>query len=178
MKVSEDKYVSLSYELHVGEGQERELMESVTADQPLKFIFGMGMMLDAFESQLNGLQAGDQFSFTLSPEEAYGEYDDDHLIDIPKKVFEVDGQFDSARVVEGTVLPMRDSYGRQMTGSVAEVKDQVVVMDFNHPLAGETLHFTGAIIDVHEATEEEFASLTGGCSSCNSSSCGSGCSGS
>ena len=172
MKISEDKFVALTYDLTVETEQEgeRELMERATKEHPLTFIFGMGMMLEAFEKNIEGLQTGDKFSFVLEPEEAYGEYIENHVVELPKKLFEIDGKFDAERVTEGQTLPMRDERGNQMMGSVLEVKSDVVVMDFNHPLAGETLHFAGEVIDVHEPTEEEIAAMTdeeAGCSGCS-----------
>lgn len=176
MKISANKSVAVTYDLNVGEGEERELMEKATVEAPLKFIYGTGTMLPAFEKALVGLAVGDKFSFSLSPEDAYGEYNEDHVLDLPKSIFVVDGKFDDETIKEGNTLPMMDSNGNRMNGSVLAVKEDVVVMDFNHPLAGETLHFTGDVIDVHEATAEEIAALTagaGGCG-CGDSECGCG----
>ncbi|MDR0686605.1 MAG: peptidylprolyl isomerase [Dysgonamonadaceae bacterium] len=170
MKISENKSVSVTYDLTVdNEDGERELMESATRERPLTFLFGYGMMLEAFERNLEGLAVGGKFSFSLSPEEAYGVYYTENMVELPKKIFEVNGKFDYDSVKEGQTLPMMDSQGRRMMGSVLEVKPEVVVMDFNHPLAGETLHFDGEIIDVHEATPEEIAAIR------NEGSCGCGC---
>lgn len=177
MKISANKYVAVTYDLNVGEGEERELMEKATQEVPLKFIYGTGMMLPAFESALMGLEVGDQFDFKLAPEEAYGEYVEEHVLDLPKSMFEVDGKFDAEMVKEGNTIPMMDADGHRLNGSVLEVKEDVVIMDFNHPLAGETLHFQGEVIDVHDATAEEIAAMTaqaGGCG-CGCDSCGSGC---
>jgi len=172
MKISEDKMVSLTYDLTVEEDGKKELMEKATREQPLMFVFGMGMMLKAFESNIVGLEAGDKFSFTLSPEEAYGEYFEDRVAELPKKIFEVDGKFDSERIAEGETLPMMSADGSRFMGSVLEVKPEVVVMDFNHPLAGESLHFEGEVIDVHEATPEEIAALAqSSMGGCNCESC-------
>ena len=179
MKISDDKMVSLTYDLTViNEEGEKELMERATLQHPLTFIFGMGMMLEAFEKNLDGLTTGDKFSFVLSPEEAYGDYFDAHVLELPKKMFEVDGKFDAERVSEGQTLPMMDARGNRMMGSVLELKEDVIVMDFNHPLAGETLHFDGEVIDVHEPTEEEIEALSqeDGCGGCDSSANG-GCDG-
>ena len=178
MKISEEKMVSLTYDLTVtNEDGEKELMERATKENPLKFLFGMGMMLEAFEKNVEGLKTGDTFSFILNPEEAYGEYVEEHVMELPKKLFEVDGKFDDERVSEGQTLPMMDSRGNRMMGSVLEVQADVVVMDFNHPLAGETLHFDGEVIDVHEPTEDEInAFQEDGCDGCGSSENG-GCSG-
>ena len=175
MKISEDKMVSLIYDLTVTNEQgEKELMERATQAHPLTFLFGMGMMLEAFEKNIEGLKTGDKFSFTLEPEDAYGEYIEEHVVELPKKLFEVDGEFDAERVSEGQTLPMMDSQGNRMMGSVLEVKTDIVLMDFNHPLAGETLHFDGEVIDVHEPTPEEIEALQeDGCGGrgCDSASC-------
>ena len=170
MRISANKYVAVIYDLNVGEGEERELMEKATREVPLKFIYGTGMMIPAFEDALAGLESGDQFDFSLTPENAYGEYNEDHVLELPKNIFEIDGKFDSEMVKEGNTIPMMDADGHRMNGSVLEVKKDVVVMDFNHPMAGETLHFKGEVVDVHEPTAEEIAAMT-------SSSCGGGCEG-
>ena len=148
MKITANKYVAVTYDLNVGEGEERELMEKATVEAPLKFIYGTGMMLPAFEKALNGLEVGGTFNFSIEPAEAYGEYNEEHVLDLPKNIFEVDGKFDAEMIKEGNTVPMMDSNGNRMNGSVLEVKDDIVVMDFNHPLAGETLHFSGEVIDV------------------------------
>jgi FKBP-type peptidyl-prolyl cis-trans isomerase SlyD len=152
-------------------------MESATAERPLQFIFGMGLMLEVFEKNINGLEPGDKFDFTLKPEEAYGVYVDEHVAELPKKIFEVNGKFDAETICEGATLPMMNSNGERINGSVLEIKDEVVVMDFNHPLAGETLHFIGKVLDVHEPTEAELAEINksmGGCG-CDCGDCGDGC---
>jgi FKBP-type peptidyl-prolyl cis-trans isomerase SlyD len=174
MKISENKLVALTYDLTVETEQtgERELMERAARECPLSFIFGMGMMLDSFEKNVAGLKAGDTFSFALTPEEAYGEFIRENVVDLPKNIFEVNGKFDSKRVVEGATLPMMDDRGNQITGSVLEIKPDAVVVDFNHPLAGETLYFDGAVVDVREATPQEIAAMmhgdADGCSGCHS----------
>ncbi|MBF6627918.1 MAG: peptidylprolyl isomerase [Proteiniphilum sp.] len=196
MKISENKYVTLSYDLNVGEGEERELMEQATAEKPLEFIFGTNSMLEAFEKQIEGLGQGDTFSFQLTPEEAYGDYDESKIIELPKNIFEIDGKIDDQVLFEGNTVPMMDSSGNRLTGSVMSIAEDVVTMDFNHPLAGETMHFEGSVTAVREASAEEIAALfsgggcgcgSGGCGSCGDGSdeggcgsesggCGSGCS--
>jgi len=173
MKITTNKFVSVAYDLYVGEGEERELMERASPDRPLQFIFGADSMLPAFEENLNGLVMGDTFRFTLTPEHAYGEFNEEHVLELPKSMFEIDGKFDSEYITEGNTIPMLDSNGQRMNGSVLEVKDDIVIMDFNHPLAGETLHFNGMVIDVHEPTVEEIAAISTGMNP----GCGGGCSG-
>ncbi len=174
MKISGNKYVTLTYDLNVGEGEERELMEQATAERPLEFIFGTSSMLEAFEKQIEGLSQGDTFSFRLTPEEAYGDYDDTKIIELPKNIFEIDGKIDELVLFEGNTVPMMDSSGNRMMASVVEIGDEVVTMDFNHPLAGETMHFEGSVTGVREASAEEIAALfSGGGCGCGSGGCGS-----
>jgi len=181
MRVSKNKFVTVTYDLHVGDADDRTLMESATPEQPLKFIYGIGAMLEAFEKNLSGLEPGDRFEFSLTPEQAYGQRIEENVVDLPKSVFMVDGVFDSERVKKDATLPMMSADGQHMNGSVLEVKDDVVVMDFNHPLAGETLHFAGQVADVHEPTAEELAEMEqmmhgGGCGGHDHDGCG-GCDG-
>jgi FKBP-type peptidyl-prolyl cis-trans isomerase SlyD len=185
MRISENKFVSVTYDLNVGEENEQELMERATKERPLQFIYGIGNMLPAFEENIKELEPGAKFRFSLTPEDAYGEYMEDHTIELPKNIFEVNGKFDDEYIKEGVTLPMMNSNGERMNGSVLEVKEEAVVMDFNHPLAGETLHFNGEVLDVHEPTEEEIAAMNSamaggcGCGECNCESdedvCGEGC---
>ena len=75
----------------------------------------------------------------------------------PKTIFEIEGKFDSERVVEGAVIPLMTSEGQRINGSVVEVKDDVVVMDMNHPLAGCDLNFVGEITENRPATNDELS---------------------
>ena len=175
MKISNNKFVAVAYDLNVGDDDDRELMESATKESPLQFIFGTGTMLPAFEENIKDLEPGSKFRFTLTPEQAYGEYTDELVIELPKSIFEEEGKFDKKHLVEGVTLPMMNSNGERMNGSILEVKEDVVVMDFNHPLASETLHFNGEVLDVHEATEEERSVMnrimSGNCG-CSCDECG------
>ncbi|MDR1096951.1 MAG: FKBP-type peptidyl-prolyl cis-trans isomerase [Tannerella sp.] len=171
MKISKNKFVSVAYDLNAGDENEQEVMERATKERPLQFIYGIGSMLPAFEEHIRELEPGATFDFSLTPEDAYGEYREDHVVELPKHVFEVNGKFDGEYIREGVTLPMMNSNGERMNGSVLEVNENGILMDFNHPLAGETLHFTGEILDVHEPTEDEIAALNSGCG-CGECACG------
>ncbi len=81
MKITANKYVAVTYDLNVGEGEERELMEKATVEAPLKFIYGTGMMLPAFEKALNGLEVGGIVQLLhRASREAYGEYNEEHVL--------------------------------------------------------------------------------------------------
>jgi FKBP-type peptidyl-prolyl cis-trans isomerase SlyD len=180
MKITKNTFVSVAYDLNVGNDNERELMESATKERPLQFIFGSGAMLPAFEDHLQFLEKDSTFNFSLTPDEAYGDYVEDYVVELPKSMFEVNGVFDDEHIVEGATLPMMNENGDRMNGSVLEIKENVVIMDFNHPLAGESLHFNGTILDVHQPTEKEIdvlnRAMAGGCGcSCDGCDDNSGC---
>ena len=185
METVENKYITLAYKLYSIENGEKEFTEEAPAEHPFQFISGLGLTLEAFESQVKDLEKGDKFDFTIKAEEAYGEYDEEHVIDLPKNIFEIEGKFDSERVVEGAVIPLMTSEGQRINGSVVEVKDDVVVMDMNHPLAGCDLNFVGEVTENRPATNDELAEMArmmsgGGCSGgcnggCDCGDCGDGC---
>ena len=174
MKITANKSVSAEYELYVdGEVEgELELMEKATAEQPLSFIYGIGMMLPKFEENIFGLAVGDTFDFVINNEDAYGPYEDENVLDLDRSIFEIDGKLDTEVVFEGNVVPLMDNEGHRINAQVVEVTDTHVKVDLNHPLAGENLHFKGSILEVREATEKELAALTGG--GCGSGGCGCG----
>ncbi|GHT42955.1 peptidyl-prolyl cis-trans isomerase [Bacteroidia bacterium] len=178
MKIAKNVIVSLGYKLYVKtEDGKDDLMEETTPDRPLTFMYGVGMMLPMFEMYLEGKEAGDRFAFNLTAEEAYGEYINENVVELSRKMFEVEGRFDDEQVVPGATLPMMDDQGNHLQGSVLEVNRETVIMDFNHPLAGEALEFEGVIYDVHEPTAEEIATLAsqgGGCACGDDCDCGSG----
>ena len=155
METVENKYITLAYKLYTIENGEKEFTEEAPAEHPFQFISGLGLTLESFENQVKDLNKGDKFDFTIKAEEAYGEYDEEHVIDLPKNIFEIEGKFDSERVVEGAVIPLMTSEGQRINGSVVEVKDDVVVMDMNHPLAGCDLNFVGEITENRPATNDE-----------------------
>ncbi len=170
MSISLNKFVKCTYELYIGEEENPELVEKATKERPLEYIHGLNMMLPDFEKNLFGLSVGDKFDFVLTAEQAYGEYSDDNLVELPKNIFMNDeGVFDSEQVKEGAIVPMRTQDGHTVQGLVKEIKEEFVIMDFNHPLAGETLHFIGEVIEEHDASEEEMSKFFGG------GGCGGGC---
>ena len=174
MNISNHKVVSLSYELRV-DGKDGEIIETVNADRPLTFIFGTQSLVPGFERNVANLKTGDHFSFLLSCDEAYGQALEEAIVEIPKTAFIMDGEIDNDMFFEGNAIPMTDAHGNRLNGVIAEVKDDSVIMDFNHPLAGDDLFFTGTVVDVRDATPDELAH--GLRSNCPSDGCG-GCGGS
>lgn len=183
MIIEQNKVVSLIYELR-SSGSDGKVVESLNESNPLTFLFGTGSLLPKFEDNISGLKIGDSFDFELKCNEAYGDAISDAIIDIPKSVFMVDGQFDSEMIKIGNTIPMMDSEGNRLNGVVVNVALETVKMDFNHPLAGEDLHFKGKIVEIRAASEEEIAHghlhgshSCGGCGEHESNEgCGSCCS--
>jgi FKBP-type peptidyl-prolyl cis-trans isomerase SlyD len=158
MKISENKVVSLTYELKVqDENGEHTLVETAEKEHPMVFLFGAGGLPEKFEEYLQGKEAGEDFKFKLEAEEGYGHPDQNAIVNIPKAVFEVEGQVDDNMLQVGNYLPMADSEGNQLQGKVEEITDTEVRMNFNHPLAGMAMFFEGKVEDVREATAEEIA---------------------
>jgi FKBP-type peptidyl-prolyl cis-trans isomerase SlyD len=175
MKVENNKMVSLIYELRENDSDGR-IIEALDETRPLKFIYGTGRLLPVFESNINLLNSGDPFSFTLNSEMAYGDKREEMIINVPLSVFETDGKVDEDICRVGNEVPMTDSEGNPLTGVINEITDTYVRMDFNHPMAGLNLYFSGKIIEVREASESELASTLNSCSGCGSNE-QSGCSG-
>jgi len=182
MTIAKDKMVSVTYNLRL-DGKDGEIFETAAKENPLIFLYGAGMMLPAFENGLENKKAGDTFEIEIPAINGYGEVNEDAIVDLPKNIFQVNGKFDEELITPGNSVPMMSSNGQRMEGMVISVEEEIVKMDFNHPLAGEDLHFTGEIIEVRDATEQELASAYsagcgcsgGGCSSdgCESGGCGS-----
>lgn len=180
MKAEKNKVVAVSYELEV----EGKIADKAGAEKPLEYIHGTGMLLPLFEAAVEGKEPGEAFDFTLSPEDGYGEYQAEYVIDIPKEAFSVDGAVREDLLVVGNVIPMLNNMGQVMQGTVKGVSASAVTMDFNHPMAGRTLHFTGKVEAVREASEKELTEgLHGeylpqeGCGHCHGEGCEGGCGG-
>jgi FKBP-type peptidyl-prolyl cis-trans isomerase SlyD len=156
MKVGNNKVVTLIYELRQ-KNASGELIQKVEKNRPFVYLFGVGGLLPKFENSLNGLASGDKFSFELTSDEAYGEPTAEAILDLDKNIFEVDGNIEDGLLDIGNQITMQDQHGNPLDGIVMEVTDKTVKMDFNHPLAGEDLHFSGEILEVREASAEEVA---------------------
>ncbi|GAA4298264.1 FKBP-type peptidyl-prolyl cis-trans isomerase [Nibribacter koreensis] len=158
MKIEENKVVTLTYELKVtNEEGESTLVEIADDENPMVFLYGVSGLPEKFEQELSGKESGQDFKFTLSSDEGYGDLDESAVVPVPKSVFEVDGKIDEEMVQEGNYIPMSDNEGNHMQGRIVSVHDDHVLMDFNHPLAGMDMHFEGKIVSVRDASPEEIA---------------------
>lgn len=151
MKIGQNAVVEFSYELEV-DGQ---VVDRTTKERPLDYIHGTGSLLPKLEAHIEGMEPGATFDVTLPPADGYGEVDPSRIIDLPKAAFEVNGEVREDLLIPGNTIPMMNSMGGVIPGVVLEVSDDTVKMDLNHQMAGKTLHFTGEVLTVREATEKE-----------------------
>jgi FKBP-type peptidyl-prolyl cis-trans isomerase SlyD len=154
MVIEPNKVVSVHYTLTEGTA-EGQLVESTQGNEPLSFIFGIGAMIPDFEQQLSGMKAGDTFAFGIPAASAYGVYDDTAVVEVPKNIFEMDGKIPDGLLEIGNMLPLTDQDGNHFQGMVAWVGLETVKVDFNHPMAGVDLFFTGTVEDVRDAEASE-----------------------
>lgn len=175
-KIEPGKYVELGYDLYqVNADGSETLVHQTSPEDPERIIFGVTRgVIEPLEHAIDGLEAGGKFDVKVEADKAFGPYDPEQVATLPKEVFEVDGKFDSEAVRPGAHLPMMTADGFRITGLVKEVTDKNVKMDFNHPLAGKDVRFSGNIITVRDATEDEIKMQAGGCG-CGCSSCGDDC---
>ena len=109
METVENKYITVAYKLYSIEKRRKRFRRRSTRRASFSVYLRSGNDTRTFEAQIKDLQIGDKFDFTIPASEAYGEYDDDHVIDLPKEIFMIEGEFDSDRVVEGAVIPLMTS---------------------------------------------------------------------
>ena len=170
MAITKNKMVSLTYDLRI-DGKEGELIEQATTEKPLQFVYGAGVMLPKFEALIEGLEQGKSFEISLSSKDAYGEIDENAIIELPRHLFLIDGKFDEEIIKVGNTVPMMSTNGQRMNGLVLEVNDDIIKMDFNHPLAGEDLFFQGSVQEIRNATDEEIAATVQGGCGCSGGGC-------
>lgn len=151
MKISGNKAVAISYTLRNAEGV---ILDQATTERPLAYLHGVGMMLPAFEAALEGKAAGDMVKPVLSPEEGYGVRQEEAVQMLQKEIF---AEAPAEVMVVGKTLHMQDQDGNPIPGTIVEITDEGVRMDFNHPLAGVELHFEVMVMEVRDATQEELA---------------------
>ncbi|MCL4805975.1 MAG: peptidylprolyl isomerase [Anaerolineae bacterium] len=150
MAVADGLVVSLAYTLRLDDGEE---IDSAASDDPLVYLHGAGNIIPGLEDALSGMKIGDVRSVSVSPVDAYGDLDEDAFELVPYDAFPADVDLE-----EGMGLSMVDNNtGQQMDAYISELRDDGALLDLNHPLAGETLHFTVEIVGLRRATTDEIA---------------------
>lgn len=145
-KIENNVVVSLAYTLTV-EGEE---VGRADASEPLEYLHGAENIVPGLEAALDGKKIGDKLSVTVPPEDAYGYYDEDEVDEFDLE--EIPG---AENLENGMVVEVEDEDGFVYVGSVVEVTEESVVVDFNPPLAGKTLTFDVEVLALREASAEE-----------------------
>lgn len=167
------QFVELIYDLYEVDGENQELMMKATEQMPDSFVFGLDQnMIPAFMQALEGLKEGEKFDLKFAPKDAFGEQIDEYIVTFEKDLFMVDGQFDSERIKVRNVIEMMTAEGNRVPGEVVEVTDNKVTIDFNHPLAGQTIRYNGYVRLVRPATAEELQPKSSCGCGCGDSGCG------
>ena len=182
MDKKEYKSIAVDYKLYVIENGEKVLQEETSAGNPFRFLSGFGMTIPGFEAAIAPLAVGDKFDFTLSKDDAYGDYYAERVLDLDKEMFCIDGKFDDEHIYVDAIVPLQNQDGNRFMGHVLEISDSKVKMDLNHPLAGKELNFVGSVVESREATNGEIQAMInhmtggGGCGGCGGG-CNGGCGG-
>ena len=159
MEQNNNKFVAVAYKLYTIDDEGTTLVEEAPVNKPFVFISGFGITLDSFEQAVTTLEKGAEFDFQLTPEQAYGEYINEHVIDLDKEIFTINGRFDHEHIVKDAIIPLQNEEGQRFMARVAEVSADKVKVDLNHPLAGKTLNFKGSVVESRTATNEEIQDI-------------------
>jgi FKBP-type peptidyl-prolyl cis-trans isomerase SlyD len=146
MQIAKDKVASIEYTLTDTEGQ---ILDSSVGGEPLAYLHGAGNIIPGLEKALEGRQVGDAFTVSIAPAEGYGEKDDSLTQEVPRRMF---GGVDEIEV--GMQFHAQTDNGMQVI-TVAAVSGDMITVDANHPLAGQTLNFDVKVVEVRAATGEE-----------------------
>ncbi|MEK9141532.1 MAG: peptidylprolyl isomerase [Nitrospirota bacterium] len=145
MTVSNGKKVTLEYTLKL---DDQSVVDTNVGGEPLKVTQGSHQLIPGVEKQLEGMAVGEKKNFTVAPTEGYGSIDPKAFQEIDKKMVPPDSQ------KVGTQLEGKTADGQKVFPRISEVKNETVILDFNHPLAGKTLHFDIKVLDVAQASSK------------------------
>jgi FKBP-type peptidyl-prolyl cis-trans isomerase SlyD len=136
--VSNGKVISVEYTVKLEDGQ---VVDTNVGGNPLTFTQGANQVIPGVESAVEGMEVGQAKQAVLSPTEGYGDADPNAFAEVPKDKL--------PREIEvGTQLHGKDASGREIRPIVSAIKDETVLLDFNHPLAGKTLHFDLKVVNI------------------------------
>ena len=148
MSIEKNQIVSIEYEVRDGD----EIVDSNIGGAPLVFMFGKGQIIPGLENGIVNMAIGEKGDVFVAAEDAYGTYNEDALQELPSE------QFAGIELAKGMSLYGQGEDGSTVQVIVKEIKDEAVVIDFNHPLAGKDLMFTVAINNIRDASAEEVMS--------------------
>jgi FKBP-type peptidyl-prolyl cis-trans isomerase SlyD len=144
--VQDGVVVSMEYTLHV----DGELLDSSDGQGPLQFLVGYGNIISGLENEMMGMKIGDSKDVVVQPVDGYGEFDSEAFMEVQRDQFPKD-----MPVEVDTELTVRDDEGQARYARVDSIAGDVVRLDFNHPLAGDELHFHVKVVALREPNAEE-----------------------
>ena len=145
--ITKNAVVGIDYLLTVDDGTEVD----TTADRgPMEYLHGHQNIIPGLEKELEGHEVGDALDVTVGPEEGYGVHDPERVVQVKPERLGFEAEI-------GAVVSAKLPDGREQHLLIAEIEDDTVTLDGNHPLAGQTLRFEVSIASIREATEEEIA---------------------
>ena len=146
--IEQDSVASVHY---TGTFVDGEVFDTSEGRAPLSFLVGHGQMIPGFEQEILGAKVGEKREFTLTPDRAYGERDENAIQRIEKN------QFPEGMELEvGMVVGAHSDQG-PIQFTIKEIEGDLVTADFNHQMAGMTLRFNIEVVEVRSATDEELA---------------------
>jgi len=149
MTIAENKVVSIHYK--VADAANAEVIDSSEGGDPMTYLHGAQNIIPGLEQALEGKAEGDAVEVTIAPADAYGEYSEDRVQQVPKEAFA------EMEKVEPGMMVTAQTEGGQVNLVVTEVDESTVTVDANHPLAGKSLTFDVTVEEVRDASEEEIA---------------------
>jgi peptidylprolyl isomerase len=156
-KVENDVYVSVHYTGTLDSG---EVFDSSQGRHPLEFKVGSGQLISGFEQAVMGMSLNEKKSFTLSPEEAYGQRDENQILEYPA------AQIPSGMDIEvGQTISFSTPQGQNVPAKVVAMDDEKLTFDLNHPLAGQSLTFAIEVVGISDTPSQAAAGCGGDCSS-------------
>src|SRR5215207_3811785 len=144
--VQKDVVVSMEYTLQVDD----EEIDSSKGQDPLQFLVGHGNIISGLEREMVGMKVGDSKDVVIPPADGYGEYDEEAFMSVPRAEFPKDMPLE-----EGVELTVKDDSGQARYARIETIDGDTITLNFNHPLAGDELHFNVKVVGLREPTEEE-----------------------
>jgi FKBP-type peptidyl-prolyl cis-trans isomerase SlyD len=150
-KIESNTFVLLDYTLRDDKG---DILDESIGDggEPISYVHGYGMLVPGLEAGLSGMAPGDEKKITVKPEDGYGDRDEELVLEVDKQDFP-----DPKKIAPGDEFVAESPDGDEVVMRVVELTDEGVIVDANHPLAGQTLHYQVRVREVRQATEDEIA---------------------
>ncbi len=142
----------MHYELFTASG---ELLETTQEDGPVRYVHGDEEILPGLEAALEGHGAGDEVRVTLSAQDAYGDYNPEGLVSVPRQQFDDDADLEPDTWITVTVAESEETDEGELEMRVVEVREDEVILDANHPLAGQAVTFAVSVIAVAPGPPED-----------------------